>query len=332
MAPEKPIVAGKPDFLVSLCTVLDNDAAIVEQYVSDAVAALSAAYRYFEIVLVDNHSSDGTDRKVEALLAKAPNIRLIRLSRRRGMEVALSAALDHCVGDYVVTMDLRLDPISLVSAIVDSMVNGDDVVIGHYRNPRGSAAHRMFNAMTCKLAGRFLGTTLNPNTGYFLGFSRRAVNSLVRIHSKSRFIVYDSRIVGFRNAVIDYDQQWRAGASHAQESALRGGLNRVKMVIAHSLRPLRLAAALGLVAAFMNLLYLLYIFAVALLKRNIAEGWLTTSLTHTVMFLTLFLILAILAEYVGRILEESKEQPLYFVEQETSSAVSCYSKERLNVV
>jgi dolichol-phosphate mannosyltransferase len=104
------------------------------------------------------------------------------------------------------------------------------------------------------------------------------------------------------------------------------------MVIAHSLLPLRIATLLGVAASFLNLLYLGYILAVVIVKQRIAEGWLTTSLSHTVMFLVLFLILAVLAEYIGRTLEEAKDQPLYFIERESSSAVSCYDKSRLNIV
>jgi hypothetical protein len=75
----------------------------------------------------------------------------------------------------------------------------------------------------------------------------------------------------------------------------------------------------------------MYIFAVTLVKSRIAEGWLTISLTNTTMFLLLFTILTILAGYIARILDESKEQPLYFVEAETNSTVS-NSSQRPNVI
>jgi hypothetical protein len=85
-------------------------------------------------------------------------------------------------------------------------------------------------------------------------------------------------------------------------------------------------------ASGLNLLYLFYILTVTLVKSRIAEGWLTSSLMHTTMFLLLFIIMTILSEYVARILDESKEQPLYFVESESNSTVSTVSLERLNVV
>jgi hypothetical protein len=94
---------------------------------------------------------------------------------------------------------------------------------------------------------------------------------------------------------------------------------------------LRFASLLGLVASAANVVYLFYILVVSLIKQRIAEGWITTSLTHTTMFLMLFLILSILSEYIARILDETKEQPLYFVEFETNSTVASPGRNQLNI-
>ena len=327
-----PTEKVQPDYVVSVCTVVHNDGEIVEGFLREAASALSEAYRYFELVVVDSHSTDGAAERVERLLPEIPNIRLIRLSRTYNREIALSAALENCIGDYIVTLDLRLDPVEMIVKIVDRIMDASDVVIGRYRTPRGSWLRRMLSSSSRKLASYFLDMPLDSNTGYCLGFSRRAANSLTRIHSKGRFIIYDCRLVGYRNTLLEYSQALRPGARAQQEAIWTAAASRLQMVIAHSLLPLRIATLLGVAASFLNLLYLGYILAVVIVKKRIAEGWLTTSLSHTVMFLALFLILAILSEYVGRILEEAKDQPRYFVERESSSAVSCYDKSRLNIV
>lgn len=106
--------------------------------------------------------------------------------------------------------------------------------------------------------------------------------------------------------------------------------------LSHSARPLRWTAWLGLLACSINLIYFGYIFVVTLVKQRIAEGWLTTNVMSTLMFFFLFLMLAVLAEYVSRILEETKDQPLYFVDYELDSPVMSYKKDegedRLNIV
>ena len=104
------------------------------------------------------------------------------------------------------------------------------------------------------------------------------------------------------------------------------------ILVSNSAVPLRFASLLGVLASLGNLSYLVYILVVSLLKSHLAEGWLTTSLTNTTMFLAMFLILTIVSEYIARILDETKDQPLYFVESETNSVVSSTNEERLNVV
>ena len=84
-------------------------------------------------------------------------------------------------------------------------------------------------------------------------------------------------------------------------------------------------------ASVINLAYLVYVVAVTIVKRQIAEGWISTSLMTGTMFLLLFLVLTILSEYVARLTEEVQERPLYFVEFESSSAVTPAAAE-LNIV
>jgi glycosyltransferase involved in cell wall biosynthesis len=323
---------NRPDYIVSVCTVVENDAECITGFLREASAALSAKYRYFELVIVDNHSTDRSDARVQALTEELPNLRMIRLSRLHSKETAFSAALDHCIGDYVVTLDLRLDPVGMIDKIVESIFAGADVVAGQYRQENRSWVRRHLSSASRKFAGTVLRAQLDPNTGYCFGFSRRALNSLTRIRSKSRFILYDSRLVGYQRVLVEYNQQLRPGARFEEEDFLSAVSGRLQMIVSHSLLPLRLATFLGLTACVLNLFYLAYIFAVILIKKKIAEGWLTTSLSHTVMFFFLFLILSVLAEYVGQILQETKDQPSYFVEQETASTVSSYDKSRLNIV
>ena len=321
-----------PDYIVSICTVASNDAGVIPEFLRELVASLGSAYRYFEVIIVDNQSTDGTDEQVQSLMRELPNIRFIRLSRVHNREIAFSAALDHCIGDLIVTMDLRQDPIGIIAEIVQRILSGVDVVVGQCRGRYDSWVQRTLSTASRSWASPAFQAQLDPSTGYCFGFSRRALNSLTRIRSKSRFILYDSRFVGYRRVVLEYDRQLRMGVRLEHEPLFHAVTGRMQMMVSHSLLPLRMTTWLGLVACFLNLLYLCYIFAVVLIRKKIAEGWLTTSLTHTVMFFLLFLILSVLAEYVGQILQESKDQPLYFIEQETDSAVSCYDTSRLNVV
>jgi glycosyltransferase involved in cell wall biosynthesis len=334
MTPEPPVVPGLngQESVVSVATILENNSEVIADFLREASEILAKTQRYFELLVVDNHSMDGGEVRVQALMRDLPNIRLIRLSRVHAREIAFSAGLDHCIGDYIITLDLGQDPAHLIGEILQRIMAGADVVVGQRRPQPRPWLNQTLSAVSRKLASYALQTQLDSSANYCFGFSRRALNSLTRIRSKGRFIAYDSRFVGYRRVVLDYEPQLRRNGTRRKESLLDAAAGPMQMTVAHSLLPLRFATLLGLAASILNLLYLGYILVVILVKNKIAEGWLTTSLSHTVMFMFLFLILAILSEYIGQILRESKDQPSYFVEQETVSPSSCFDRNRLNIV
>ena len=104
------------------------------------------------------------------------------------------------------------------------------------------------------------------------------------------------------------------------------------MVISYSTQPLRWVSWLGLLASGLNLLYMVYVLATYLLRSRVAEGWTTLSLQASGMFFLLFLCLSVLSEYVGRILEESRDRPLYHVLEERNSNVLLANRDRTNIV
>jgi dolichol-phosphate mannosyltransferase len=138
---------------------------------------------------------------------------------------------------------------------------------------------------------------------------------------------YYSALVGFNQQQVDVSRSTGARYESLVHAIGRG----LDLLLSNSVQPLRWAAGLGLLATLGNALYLTYILAVAALKDHVAEGWVTQSLTTTGMFLVLFLMLTVMAEYIGRIMEEVQERPLYFVEFERDGAVEVGHKS-LNVV
>jgi hypothetical protein len=128
-------------------------------------------------------------------------------------------------------------------------------------------------------------------------------------------------MVGFRQSTLFYDRVSPV-KRHPGRDLLRQLRTASGILVSNSAAPLRFASLLGLLASLANIGYLFYILVVTLVKKKLAEGWLTTSISQTIMFLMLFLIMSILSEYIARILDETKEQPLYFVEYETQSTVA----------
>lgn len=320
------------DVLVSVCAVVDDPCEVVQEFVQRVSRILSETYRHFEILLIDNGSALEMGLCIQALQRCIPNLRLVRLSRKYSMEVALAAALDNSIGDYVVIMNIETDPPALIPTLITRAIGGFDVVIAEWIGREESFVYRSLSGIFHRAASRLLGYSLQANASYFRAFSRRLVNSIVKIRSKNRYLRCLNGVVGFSQTSVAYHRLPPRNHVSTVRRLFRSGASALDILISNSALPLRMASLLGLLACSMNLIYLIYILAVSVVKRNIAEGWLTTSLTHTIMFLMLFLILSVLSEYIARILDETKEQPLYFVEYETTSTVSSFDRERLNIV
>jgi dolichol-phosphate mannosyltransferase len=326
-----------PDIFVSVLTVVNNDADVIEAFLTETAAVLSEHFSHYEILLVDNGSTDGTTDKIQGLQQKLPNIRLLRLSRVYDKETALAACLDHSIGDYMILLDLLCDPPEWIPKMMEQAVSGYDVVIAEAVD-RGRESHfmRTLRKIFYKIASKTLGLTLQPQASYFRVLSRRVVNSLTRIRNKSRYFKYFTALVGFRQIHIPYQRVYRRSRGNDTAPWWRSLGNALDIILSNSARPLRWAAWLGLLASLINLIYFGYIFVVTLVKQRIAEGWLTTNVMSTLMFFFLFLILAVLVEYVSRILEETKDRPLYFIDYEIDSPIMSCPKEKgedfLNVV
>jgi glycosyltransferase involved in cell wall biosynthesis len=319
------------EVLVSICAVLSDDLERIDQFLTETSEVLSQRFQYHELLLIDNALDRLVGLRMHELQQRTPNVRLLRLSRRYNQEIALAAALDNSIGDYVVVMDIGSDPPSMIPDLITTAMSGHDVVIAERRSEDEPLIRRWLSRSFYRVASLLLGYPLRSNATYFRAFSRRAVNSLIRIRSKNRYLRCLNGMVGLSQATIPHTGR-PSGGRLGLLRLFANARSAADLIISNSAAPLRLASLLGLVASFANILYFGYILIVTLVKRRLAEGWLTISITSTTMFFLLFIILSILSEYIARILDETKDQPLYFIEAETNSDTSSFQKERLNVI
>jgi hypothetical protein len=181
------------------------------------------------------------------------------------------------------------------------------------------------------LGNRLFGLDLPPDATHFQVLSRNAVNGVTRIKDKYRSLRLLSFHVGYDTDRLSYEPRWRRGGPRVRSVGESIAL-AVGLVVAHSTQPLRFVSGLGLAASTLNLLYMFYVVGIYLLKPDVEPGWTTTSLQLSSMFFLLFAIMTVLSEYIGRILDESKDRPLYHVTEERNSNVSVADAERRNVV
>ena len=322
----------KADLFVSVVAPLRDDAQIVEAFLREVSAVLSAHYANYEVVLVDDASEDDTVARVESLLTKIQCVRIIRLSRSFGVEVAITAGLESAIGDYVVIMMPETDPPAMIPEIVEACRQGVGIVTGIAETDRRrSPAARLMAAAFHWYARRFWRTNVMLGATHFRVLSRQAVNAFTKIRDAYRQLRWFSAAVGFRSYSFTYTPLHRTGRS-GQRSFWAHANEAIELIIVNSRHPLRFASHLGLLASLINLLYLGYVVIVYLFRETVAEGWTTLSLQQGVMFFLVFVVLTVLCEYTGRILEETRSRPLYFVMDEKNSSVLLNDFERRNVV
>jgi len=319
------------DLFVSVVAPLRDDADIVTAFVDETMAMLKTAYLHYELLLVDDGSTDGTIAAVETLLARHDSIRLIRLSRSFGAEVAIAAGLDAAIGDFVAVMLPESDPPELVPRMVEQSRQGAGVVFGIRQDRAGEPLLLRWGAgLFYGLINRVLGLNVPRNSTHFRVLSRQAVNAVVRIKDRNRYLRTLSSYVGYANQSIVYDLKRRRAAP--RRKTLRESLMlALGIIVSNSLQPLYLAVIVGMVVVAGNVLFLGYVVAVYLFKREVAEGWTTQSFVLGVMFGAVSLLCTVVAAYLGRLLGENQDRPLYFVHEEKASAVPP-AAERMNIV
>jgi dolichol-phosphate mannosyltransferase len=331
--PSEPARAGKIDAFVTVVAPLRNDAAIVQQFVREAAAVLDRTYAYYELLLIDDGSSDATVIQVQELLDAVPCIRLIRLSRQFGDEIAIYAGLENAIGDFIISLMPATDPPELIPEFVDGARRSGGIVIGVRSTARAEPLGSRIGAkLFYAICNRFLGLDVPEESTHFRALSRRALNALLQIKDKHRYMKVFSTFIGYQHQTLAYAPVLRAGATPPRRG-LGTSLNlAVNVMVANSTRLLRLVTGLGVLASGLNLLYMGYILAIAFFKKHVAEGWVTLSAQNAGMFFFVCIILSVMGEYIGRILAETQDRPLYYVMEERSSAVLIVEPGQKNVV
>lgn len=320
----------RTDLFISAVVPLHNDADIVDGFLTELWRVLSDRYTNYEIILVDDGSTDATAGIIEPRLEDVPCVRLLRLTRRFGREIAISAGLETAIGDYVAVLLPETDPPDGLPVMIEHAVAGANVVFGVRAHRHGqSLLHRLGAAAFYWISRNLLDLRVPANTTHFRVLSRQAVNALTRIPDRNRYLASLSTHVGYATQSVAYEPTARR--QPPRQLGLPASVRlAVDIIIANSTHPLRLASGLGLAAALLDLLYGIYIVVIYLFKDDVVEGWVTQSMQTAIMFFFLFLLLSVISEYLVRLLDEVKQGPLYFVAEEKQSSVLIF-EERSNI-
>jgi glycosyltransferase involved in cell wall biosynthesis len=304
--------------LVSVVVPFYNEAGGVEPFFAELAAALGQlpAFR-FEIVCVDDGSTDSTLEQLIALHQRDPRVRVLELSRNFGKEAALTAGIDAARGDAVVVIDADLqDPPELIGRMVEEWARGAEVVVAH-RTDRSSdsffkrASARLFY----RIHNRLSSVRIPDDVGDFRLLDRAAVDALKALPERQRFMKGLFAWIGFRTASVDYKRRPRA-AGASKFSGWRLWNFALEGFTSFSTVPLRMWTYVGALGASLTFLYAMFIAVRTLIYGVDVPGY--ASLLVAILFLGSLQLLSIglLGEYIGRVYLETKQRPVYVVRRQ----------------
>ena len=302
--------------LVSVVVPVFNEESVLDRFYARVAQVFDGLPDVqLELVFVNDGSRDDSLQVMRRLCTVDQRVGLVNLSRNFGKEVAMTAGLDHCAGDAVVVIDADLqDPPEVIPEMLASWRSGHDVVYARRSHRDGeswlkrSTAHLFYRLML-----RASQVPIPPDTGDFRLMSRRAVDALLQLRERNRFMKGLFAWVGFPSAAVVYRRDARA-AGHTKFNYWKLWNFALEGLTSFSTVPLRVATYLGMLVSVTALFWGCVIIVKTLIWGNPVQGY--PSLMVAVLFLGGVQLVAIgtLGEYVGRIFSEVKGRPLYLVE------------------
>jgi len=295
-----------------------NEAANLRLLLPRLQAFLSERFAQWEIVLVDDGSSDDTGAVIDEWAARCPQFLALQLSRNFGKEAGLTAGLEAARGDVVVQLDADLQhPPELIDAMVARWRAGADVV---YAVREDRSDERALKRVGVRLFYRMIQGTdrfqVPPNAGDFRLMDRQVVEALLKMPERNRFMKGLYAWVGFRAEGLPYTPAERASGktSFHLMRLVRFSLDGIT---GFTTWPLRVVSLLGVALALLAFLYGAFLVVQYLLYGNEVPGW-TTVVVCLLLFAGIQMVsIGVLGEYVARIFEEVKGRPLYLVRRRT---------------
>lgn len=299
---------------ISVALPVFNEEGTLDELHRRLTAALQGLGVPYEIVFVDDGSSDGSWATLQALHARDPeHVRVVRFSRNFGHHVALTAAMRESRGAWTVIMDSDLqDRPEEIPALYAKAKEGWDCVFGIRQTRRDGWFKRATSQAFVALMNRIVHMQVPINTSVLRIMNRRFVDAFNSLPERHRFITGLMSWMGFRQVGIPV-QHGERYAGETKYSLSKMVLLSVAAVTSFTFRPLQIASWIGTLTALAAMLGIGVLFYRRLVLGYGIVGW--TSVMVTILFLggVQLVALGVLGEYVGRSYDEQKQRPLYIV-------------------
>lgn len=306
----------KSELFISAVIVADNCVKELRRLIHEVSPYLEERYSDYEIVIIDQKSVDGTEQVMDEFLSNYQSVRYIRLAQKVSNDVALAAGIENAIGDFVVVLNIDTDRKEFIEQFVDLGKSGTDIVIGTSAKMT-STSYRYLRLLSNRLI-QSIGYTLPSNSTGSFCLSRRAVNAITesgRFYCKLHMRMANT---GYSIGALEYDI---SEAKLKRKSVLQGVAETFHHMVFNSTKPLRWMSALGVFGSALALIFSLYTLVINIVNDQVADGWTTTIVFMSLLFMLLFTMLSFFGEYLGRLLDDRSEHKEYNIVFEKNSSV-----------
>lgn len=274
----------------------------------------------FEIIMVNDASPDDSWNTIKMLANKDSRVKGINLSRNFGQHYAITAGLDYAKGDWIVVMDCDLqDQPEEIIKLYNKALEGYDIVFGRRYSRNDSYFKKLGSKLFYKVYDYFTESKIDNTVANFSLISIKVVKELRKLKEHSRSYPLFVNWLGFKRTNVDIEHARREeGKSSYTFNKL---LNlAIDSIVSQSNKPLRLSIKLGFTLSFLSILYAVWLIIRYFLFQIPVEGW--TSVMVSIYFIggLLFANMGFLGLYIGKIFDETKNRPLYVVQETTFEA------------
>ncbi|MDZ5610014.1 glycosyltransferase family 2 protein [Bacillus pseudomycoides] len=300
-----------------------NEQEVLDQLYNRLNKVMNSISNYeFEILFVNDGSRDNTVQIIKSLRAFDERISYVDLSRNFGKETAMIAGLDYAQGDAVIILDADLqDPPELIPEMIKYWEEGYDDVFARRRSRSGETWFKKWTANTFyKILQKTTKIQIQKNTGDFRLLDRRCVEALKQLRETQRYTKGMFSWIGYQKKEILFDRDPRA-AGETKWNYLKLIDLAIEGITSFTTAPLRLSAFFGCVISVFAFIYMIWIITKTLVFGESVQGY--PSLMTAILFLggIQLISLGIIGEYLGRIFNETKKRPLYFVNEYNNEKV-----------
>lgn len=299
-----------------------NESELIELFSKELIQTLDTlADIDYEIIFVDDGSTDDTLSKLNQISQDNQSIRICSLSRNFGHQIALTAGIDLACGDAVIMMDSDLQhPPQLIPEMIGKWKEGTEIISGVRKKTKDSSFFKNFTSKAFYCVINYLSSIHIPHgAADFCLLSHPVYNSLRKMPERHKFLRGMIAWVGFKRDYIYYDAPARS-AGRSKYTFVKMFSLALDAIFSFSTFPLRIAVRIGATITFLGFLYLAWILARFFLLNDLVTGW--ASLICMVLILGGFqlIFIGIIGQYIARIFDEVKNRPAYITKQQAKKS------------